>query len=78
MNREQAATVKAGDKVAIKPIWNNSERKGRQIDVVTSVLAVRKKEVSETGILFKVNFTRGGEIWLDAGWFDLEAVDTGT
>lgn len=60
--------VQAGDVVAPDPAWNQSERLHRRLPSAVTVLEV-KNAVSQSGVLFRVQFVGGHEHWLDAGWF---------
>jgi hypothetical protein len=62
-----AMTVRPGDLLHPKPLWNASERSRK----LPSRVQVRKVilQQSQTGINFEVQFANGTVGVLDAGWF---------
>lgn len=70
MNRDDAGRLFPGDQVLIKPLWNQTERPPRRIAAPTEVLAIRRGQRSQTGVLLTVACLGGGTVELDAGWFE--------
>ncbi len=52
-----------------KPLWNNTERGPRHLEVPTEILDVRAQKGCESGVMLKVQLKGGVMTWLDAGWF---------
>ena len=67
MNSTEARKVKVGDLIVPDNVWNRSERVNK-LATPTEVFGV-KEAVCETGILFRVRYLSGTEVWLSAGWF---------
>lgn len=68
MNRADAKEIRIGDKLRIKPLWNQTEPRHKLPDVIT--VTELQMAQSQTGVLVKVICTSGMERWLDAGWFN--------
>jgi hypothetical protein len=69
MNREQALSVKIGDRLSPIHLWNNTNSQTKLPNLVR-VLDMNSGARSQTGVLFKVQFINGEETYLDAGWFE--------
>ena len=72
MTRDEALRLKVGDTVMIKPLWNRTEGRARQIDRSgVKIEAIHDGVPSQTGIMLTISTVGDGTEWLDAGWFDL-------
>lgn len=67
--RSWALTVKRGDLLRPKALWNQTDQMRRLSDPV-EVRAVHIGAGSQTGVTFCVWTVGGGSIWIDAGWFE--------
>ncbi len=65
--------VKPGDYVRPVALWNRSERYPRQLTSTVEVLGVAQG-LSESGVLFLVQHKSGARSWLDAAWFEVDAI----
>jgi hypothetical protein len=62
-------TVKRGDALVPSPLWNRTEREWNRLPAEVEVMAVKREQPSQSGIMIKVVLNGGGEKWLDAEWF---------
>jgi len=70
VDRDMALRLKKGDKLAVIPLWNQTEPR-HKIQSVIEVTELRY-ETSQTCVQVKVICKTGQVRWLDAGWFTLE------
>lgn len=71
MTRDEALTLKVGDLVTPKPLWNATEwRAARKIPEPAEVIRLRE-DISQTGIMVTVQSLNGAFVTIDAGWFEV-------
>lgn len=71
MTRDEALTLKVGDMVSPKPLWNRTEwNAARKIPDPTEVIRLRK-DISQTGVMVTVQSLSGAFVTIDAGWFEV-------
>lgn len=67
---EWARTIKVGDMLTIKPLYNGTTGNSRyRVPTPCEVLAIDYAQRSQTDVMVYVATTDGSRGWLDAGWF---------
>jgi hypothetical protein len=69
MNRHDAKDIRPGDKLRLKPLWNQTTRTDKMPDEIV-VYQTKPAINSETNVLVRIISLKGEERWLDAGWFE--------
>jgi len=68
--RAWARTLKLGQEVRIKDLYNASERPPNRIPAPCRARGIRAS-ASQTGVMILVKRIDRSEVWLDASWFEV-------